>query len=92
MTHKDPPPIVDGNDSLISSHKHLLALGSDGLVDVHHLHELVKGRKGAKKEPKRTKTDDIELEITPKRAHKYVNMPTERYQPRELAMGNVLMS
>ena len=47
--HKVPQHFVGRYNTLTGSHEHRMAPGNDGLVNVDHLKELVKGREGAKK-------------------------------------------
>ena len=72
MTPKELKPFVDGSNTLTGAYEHRMAPGSDSLVIVYYLHELVKGREGGKKRTKSTKTADIELKLTPKRVPKTV--------------------
>ena len=48
--HNGPSFFVDRYDTLTNSQVHHMAPGSDGLVDVNHLFERVKGREGAEKD------------------------------------------
>ncbi len=64
MTHKGPPPFVDGDDQPARVRAHRIAPKSDDLVDVYCLSELVEGREGAKKDQKGQTTADNKLEIT----------------------------
>ena len=48
--HNGPSPFVERYTTLAGSYMHHIAPGSDGLVDVYHLYERVKGREGAQKD------------------------------------------
>ena len=47
--HNGPAPFVDRYADLTSSYEHPMASGSDGLVDIYHLYECIKGREGGQK-------------------------------------------
>ena len=81
VTHKRPPPSVDGNATLIGLYDLQMVPESFSLVEVYYMNEPVKGREGGQNGPKTTKTADIELEFTPKRVPKTVVRRKRWYQP-----------
>ena len=72
--------IVDRYCTLTRIYDHRMAPGSDGHGDVYHLNKHGKGREEGQKGLKRTKTADIELELTPKRVPKKDELLSDCYQ------------
>ena len=79
-THKRPPPLVDGNATLIGVCELHKAPESFSLVEVYYMNERQRPRAGSKR-TKTTKTADIELELAPKRVLKSVVRRIRCYQP-----------
>ena len=73
--------MVDGNATLVGAYKLHLAPESFNIVEVYYMNEPVKDQEGGSKRTKMTKTADIELEFTPKRAPKTVVKCKRCYQP-----------